>query len=68
MGLLDKLLGRGKKAAAELTDNAKLRQEGQHQEQQAAAEERAAQHEELAQQERERAAEHHAARDKPAGS
>jgi uncharacterized protein YjbJ (UPF0337 family) len=68
MGFLDKLLGRGKKAAAELTDNAKLRQEGQHQEQEATAEERAAQHEDLAQKERERAAEHHAARDDPTGS
>ena len=63
MGFLDKLLGRGKKAAAELTGNARLRQEGQHQEQEATAEERAAQHEELAQKERERAAGHHAARD-----
>jgi uncharacterized protein YjbJ (UPF0337 family) len=63
MGFLDRLLGRGKKAAAELTGDARLRQEGQHQEQEAAAEERAAEHEELAQDERERAAEHHAARD-----
>jgi uncharacterized protein YjbJ (UPF0337 family) len=63
MGFLDKLLGRGKKAAAELTGDATLQQEGQHQEQEAAAEERAAEHEELAQHERERAAEHHAARD-----
>jgi uncharacterized protein YjbJ (UPF0337 family) len=68
MGLLDKLLGRGKKAAAELTDNARLRREGQHQEQEATAEERAAHHEELAQEERERAAEHHAARDDAPGS
>jgi len=63
MGFLDKLLGRGKKAAAELTDDATLRQEGQHQEREATAEQRAAEHEELAQEERERAAEHHAARD-----
>jgi uncharacterized protein YjbJ (UPF0337 family) len=63
MGFLDKLLGRGKKAAADLTGDARLRKEGQHQEQEATAQERAAEHEELAQQERERAAEHHAARD-----
>jgi uncharacterized protein YjbJ (UPF0337 family) len=63
MGFLDKLLGRGKKAAAELTDDATLREEGQHQEQEATAHERAAEHEDLAQKERERAAEHHAARD-----
>lgn len=63
MGLLDKLLGRGKKAAAELTDDANLREEGRHQEQEATAEDRAAEHEDLAQKERERAAEHHAARD-----
>lgn len=68
MGLLDKLLGRGKKAAADLTDDAKLRQEGQHQEQEAIAEERATQHEQLAQEERERAAEHHAARDDTSAS
>ena len=68
MGLMDRLLGRGKKAVAELTDNEKLRQEGRHQEQEAAAEERAAHHEDLAQKERERAAQHHAERDTTAGS
>jgi uncharacterized protein YjbJ (UPF0337 family) len=63
MSLLDRILGRGKKAAGELADDASLRREGMHQEQEARAEERAARHEELAQEERERAAEHHVQRD-----
>ena len=44
MGLLDKLLGRGKKAAGDLTGDSSLRREGMHQEAQGAAEERAASH------------------------
>ncbi len=63
MGLLDKLLGRGKKAAGDLTGDATLRREGEHQEREGVAEERAAEHDQLAQKERERAAEHHAARE-----
>jgi uncharacterized protein YjbJ (UPF0337 family) len=59
VSLLDKLLGRGKKAAGDLTGDPSLRREGMHQEQEANAEERAARHEELAQEERERAAQHH---------
>jgi uncharacterized protein YjbJ (UPF0337 family) len=65
MGLLDKLLGRGKKAAGDVAGDAALRREGMHQEQEGAAEERASQHEELAQEERQTAAEHHAQRDNP---
>ena len=63
MSLLDRLLGRGKKAAGDLTGDASMRREGMHQEHEARAEERAARHEELAQEERERAAEHHIERD-----
>jgi uncharacterized protein YjbJ (UPF0337 family) len=58
MGLLDKLLGRGKKAAGDVTGDASLQREGEHQEQAARAEDRAEKHEELASEERERAAEH----------
>jgi uncharacterized protein YjbJ (UPF0337 family) len=58
MGLLDKLLGRGKKAVGDLTGDASLRREGMHQEREGAAEERAALHEEEAQEAREEAAEH----------
>lgn len=63
MGLLDKLLGRGKKAAADLTGDAEMRRQGAHQEAEGAAEDRAAEAERIAQEERERAAEHHAERD-----
>jgi uncharacterized protein YjbJ (UPF0337 family) len=63
MGLLDKLLGRGKKAAGDLTGDSSLRREGMHQEQEGAAEDRAATHEAQAQVEREKAAEHHAERE-----
>lgn len=65
MGLLDKLLGRGKKAAGDVTGDASLRREGMHQEKEGRAEESASRHEELAQAERERAAEHHAERETP---
>ncbi len=63
MSLLDKLLGRGKKAAGDIAGDESLRREGMHQEHEANAEDRAARHEELAQEERERAAEHHIQRD-----
>ena len=62
MGFLDRLLGRGKKAAGDVIGDASMRREGMHQEQQAQAEERAESHEELAQEERTRAAEHEAER------
>lgn len=63
MGLLDKLLGRGKKAAGDLAGDSSLRREGMHQEAQGAAEERAASHEEKAQAERADAARHEAERE-----
>ena len=63
MGFLDKLLGRGKKAAGDVTGDASMRQEGVHQEQAAAAEERAESYEDLAQSERTEAAEHKAEQD-----
>ncbi len=63
MSLLDKLLGRGKKAAGDLAGDASLQREGVHQEREANAEDRASRHEELAQEERDRAAEHRVQRD-----
>jgi len=63
MGFMDKLLGRGKKAAGDVTGDSSMQSEGMHQEQQAMAEDRAASAEEMAQSERERAAEHQAERD-----
>jgi uncharacterized protein YjbJ (UPF0337 family) len=59
----DKLLGRGKKAAGDVTGDSSLRSEGVHQEQEAAAEERASTAEERAQEAREEAAEHHTQRE-----
>jgi uncharacterized protein YjbJ (UPF0337 family) len=63
MGLLDKLLGRGKKAAGDMTGDASLQHEGMHQEQEGMAEDRAAEAEGHAQEAREEAAEHHAERE-----
>jgi uncharacterized protein YjbJ (UPF0337 family) len=63
MGLLDKLLGRGKQAAGDVTGSPALRREGAHQEAEGAADDAAASHEAMAQAERERAAEHHAERE-----
>jgi uncharacterized protein YjbJ (UPF0337 family) len=60
MGFLDKLMGRGKKAAGDLTGDASLRREGMHQEHGAVAEEQAAAHEEQAVEARVEAAEHKA--------
>jgi uncharacterized protein YjbJ (UPF0337 family) len=57
MGLLDKILGRGKKAAGDVTGDSSLRSEGAAQEREAAAEDRAATHEELAAEQRQQAAE-----------
>jgi uncharacterized protein YjbJ (UPF0337 family) len=62
MSFLDKLLGRGKKAAGDITGDSSMRSEGMHQEQEGMATERADQAEQAAQEERERAAEHHAER------
>ena len=65
MGFLDKLLGRTKKAAGDVTGDSSMRREGMHQEQEAMAEDRAASAEQMAQEERERAAEHEAQRENP---
>jgi uncharacterized protein YjbJ (UPF0337 family) len=63
MGLLDKLLGRTKKAAGDVTGDSSMRREGMHQEQEGMAEDRATSAEQMAQAERERAAEHRAERE-----
>ncbi len=63
MGLLDKILGRGKKAAGDVKGDDSLRREGAAQEREAAAEDRAAKHEELAAEQRQQAAEAHVERD-----
>ncbi len=63
MGFLDKLLGRGKKAAGDVMDDSSMRREGMHQEREGMAEDRAEMHEEDAQAAREQAAEHRAERD-----
>jgi uncharacterized protein YjbJ (UPF0337 family) len=63
MGLLDKLLGRSKQAAGDVTGDESMRREGVHQEQEGVAEERAEQAEEQAQEARDTAAEHRAQRD-----
>ena len=56
MGFLDKLLGRGKKAAGDVTGDASMRREGAAQERAGNAEDRAAQHEDMAQEQRDQAA------------
>jgi uncharacterized protein YjbJ (UPF0337 family) len=63
MGLLDRLLGRGKKAAGDLANDPQLRREGAHQEQEGIAEESAERHEDAASEARERAAEHRVERE-----
>ncbi|HET9324418.1 MAG TPA: CsbD family protein [Gaiellaceae bacterium] len=65
MSFLDRLLGRGKKAAGDMTDNPEMRREGAHQEAEGMAEERADQAEDMAQEAREDAAEHRAERNDP---
>ena len=62
MSFLDKILGRSKKAAGDLSGDDSMRREGMHQEQEGQATERAESAEAQAQAERERAAEHHAER------
>jgi uncharacterized protein YjbJ (UPF0337 family) len=56
MGFLDKLLGRGKKAAGDLMGDSSMRHEGAAQERAGSAEDRAAQHEQMAQEQRDQAA------------
>ena len=63
MGFLDRLLGRGKKAAGDLMGDASMRREGAAQEREGAAEDRAAEHEAMAQEQRNQAAEAHAERE-----
>jgi uncharacterized protein YjbJ (UPF0337 family) len=63
MGLFDKLLGRGKKAAGDLMGDASMRREGAAQEREGAAQERAGPHEDMAQEQRNQAAEAHAERE-----
>jgi uncharacterized protein YjbJ (UPF0337 family) len=63
MGLLDKLLGRGKKAAGDVMGDSSMRREGAAQERQGAAEERAGEHEQMAQEQRDEAAEARAERE-----
>jgi hypothetical protein len=63
MGLLDRLLGRGKKAAGDMMGHGSMHREGAAQEREAAAEDRAAQHEEMAQEQPEQAAETHTERE-----
>jgi uncharacterized protein YjbJ (UPF0337 family) len=63
VSFLDKLLGRGKKAAGDVTGDDSLRKEGVHQEQEGMAEDRAESAEDQAQGAREEAAEHRAQRD-----
>jgi uncharacterized protein YjbJ (UPF0337 family) len=63
MGLLDRLLGRSKKAAGDLMNDPELRREGAHQERAGAAEDRAQMHEQMAQEERQAEASERAAQD-----
>ena len=63
MGLLDKILGRGKKAAGDAMGDSSMRREGAAQEREGAAEDRAATHEELAAEQRQQAAEAHVDRE-----
>jgi uncharacterized protein YjbJ (UPF0337 family) len=56
MGFLDKLLGRGKKAAGDVMGDSSMRREGAAQERAGNAEDRASQHEEMAQEQRDQAA------------
>ena len=63
MGLLDKLMGRGKKAAGDITGDSSMRQEGMHQEKEGMAEDRAVAAEDQAQAAHEEAAEHRTERE-----
>jgi uncharacterized protein YjbJ (UPF0337 family) len=63
MSWLDKLLGRAKKAAGDVTGDESMQQKGQHQEAEGVAEDRASAAEQQAQEAREQAAEHRAERD-----
>ena len=56
MGFMDKILGRGKKAAGDVTGDTSMQREGAAQERAGNAEDRAGQHEEMAQEQRDQAA------------
>jgi uncharacterized protein YjbJ (UPF0337 family) len=60
VGFLDKLLGRGKQAAGDMKGDESMRAEGVHQEEKAAAEDRAEAAEATAEEERADAAAHEA--------
>jgi uncharacterized protein YjbJ (UPF0337 family) len=62
-GFLDRLLGRGKKAAGDVKNDPELRREGTHQEAEGTAESRADRAEDMAREARTEAAEHRAERD-----
>jgi len=64
-GFLDRLLGRGKKAAGDVADDPEMRREGMHQESEGMAESRADRAEDMAQEARTDAAEHRAEREDP---
>ena len=63
MGLMDKILGRGKKAAGDVMGDTSMQREGAAQERESAAADRAAKHEELAAEQRQQAAEAHVDRE-----
>jgi uncharacterized protein YjbJ (UPF0337 family) len=64
-GFLDRLLGRGKKAAGDAAGDPELRHEGMHQEAEGMAESRADRAEEMADEARTEAAEHRTERNDP---
>lgn len=64
-GFLDRLLGRGKKAAGDMANDPEMRSEGAHQEAEGMAESQADRAEDMAQEARTEAAEHRAEREQP---
>jgi uncharacterized protein YjbJ (UPF0337 family) len=64
-GFLDRLLGRGKKAAGDVANDPEMRREGAHQEAEGMAESRAERAEDAAREARTDAAEHRVERDEP---
>ncbi|HEX2292921.1 MAG TPA: hypothetical protein VHK46_08805 [Gaiellaceae bacterium] len=62
-GFLDRLLGRGKKAAGDLANDPEMKREGMHQEAEGTAEARADRADDMAQEARTEAAEHRMERD-----
>ena len=63
MGFLDKLLGRSKQAAGDVTGSPEMKHEGVHQEAEGMAKDRAEQAEDMAQEARDDAAAHRAERE-----